>query len=144
MRKIALFVIFAGICLLVAACQAAEIAQPTSTPQPTAAPSATPLPPTATAAPPTDTAIPPTPTASAPVLEIIAQDGSSKYLTLDEIKALPSSTGQAGIKSSTGQIFAPTAYLGVSLKDLASLAGELDASMGINVFASDGYGMTFS
>lgn len=95
-----------------------------------------------TAAPVTE--ISPTETPAEPVLEIVTEDGSSKSFTLDEIKNMPSMTGQAGIKSSTGAITPPAEFTGVALKDLAATIGNFDETMGINVVAEDGYGITFS
>jgi len=66
-------------------------------------------------------------------------------LTLTQLKALPVSEGQGGIKSSTGQITVPEPFKGVALKDLVSYLGvAFDDSMGIMVTAEDGYSMTFS
>ena len=109
---------------------AATVVVPTSTAVP-------PLP-TATAAPPTATAVP-----AAPALQITGPDGT-KSLSLADLKALPVIEGQAGIKSSTGKITLPELYKGVSLKDLMTALGGFDASMGVNVVAKDGYGITFS
>jgi hypothetical protein len=79
----------------------------------------------------------------APVLEITGKNGSIN-LTFDELKALPVTEGYAGIKSSTGKITPPTLFKGVSLKDLAEAYGDMTDSDGLNVVASDGYGITFS
>jgi hypothetical protein len=100
--------------------------------------------PTATALPPTETAIPPTPTQAPPVLEIIAPDGSTQSLTMAELQALPSVEGQAGIKSSTGEITLPKLYKGISLGDLVALVPGFDETMGISVVAEDGYAITYS
>ena len=125
--------------LLLAGCQAVPAAVPAATaPSPTAAPvfsSPTPVPPAATP-------LPPTPAAE-PVLEIVGPD-ASKSLTLDEMEALPITAGDAGFKSSTGKITPPLPHRGVSLKYLAELVGPLDETMGVNVVAKDGYGITFS
>ncbi len=114
---------------------AATAVPPTST--------SAPPPPTATAAPPTATPVPATPTVAAPALQITGP-GGSKSFSLADLKALPVTEGQAGIKSSTGKITLPELYKGVSLKDLVAALGGFDASMGINVVAKDGYGITFS
>lgn len=84
------------------------------------------------------------PTSAEPVLEIITEDGATTSFTMDDLKALPATTGQAGIKSSTGEITLPTQFTGVALKDLAATIDNFDESMGINVVAEDGYGITFS
>ena len=142
MKKLSFLSILVGICLVLAACQAATPLPPTATPVP---PTATDAPPTATAAPPTATAVPPSATPEPePVLEVVGPDGAIKALTLDEIQALSASEGQAGIKSSTGKITLPSLYKGVSLQALADVMGGLDESMGVNVVAEDGYGITFS
>jgi hypothetical protein len=109
-----------------------------------AAPTATPLPPTATAVPPTATPVPPTPTPAPPVLEIVGVDGTVHSFTMDELKALPVTEGQAGIKSSTGKITLPVSFKGVALKDLVATLGGFDATMGLNLVANDGYAITFS
>lgn len=118
---------------------------------PTAAP--TPVPPTA--APPT--ALPPTaavptaaptnaaPTAAEPVvLTLVGLDGIEKTFTLAELKQLPITEGQAGMKSSTGKITLPAQYSGVSILDLVAQVGVLEGDLGVNVVAKDGYAMTFS
>ena len=64
---------------------------------------------------------------------------------MDELKALPVTEGQAGIKSSTGQITIPEQFKGVAIKDIvAYLNADFDSSMGVAVTAEDGYSMTFS
>jgi DMSO/TMAO reductase YedYZ molybdopterin-dependent catalytic subunit len=124
-----LFVFFLiGLMLLTAACQAAP-AQPTAM---------------LTTVPPTATSVPLTTTSAAPVLQVTGPDGTIKTFTLDDLKALPVTAGQAGIKSSTGMITPPTAFKGVALKDLAAALGNFDNTMGINAVAKDGYGITFS
>ena len=66
-------------------------------------------------------------------------------LTMDQLKALPATEGQGGIKSSTGQITIPELFKGVALKDLVGyLNVAFDPSMGVTVTAEDGYSMTFS
>ena len=125
--------------LLLAGCQAVPAAGTAATvPPPTVAsvlPTPTPVPPAAES-------VPATPVAE-PVLEIAGPD-ASKSLTLDEMKTLPITVGDAGFKSSTGKITAPLPHRGVSLKYLAELVGPLDETMGVNVVAKDGYGITFS
>jgi DMSO/TMAO reductase YedYZ molybdopterin-dependent catalytic subunit len=103
--------------------------------------------PTATQPPPTSTSAPPTPTgapvAAGPILEVAGPDGSQAF-TLEGLQALPTTEGQGGIKSSTGKITLPALWTGVSLKDLVAAIGGFDESMGVNVVAEDGYGITFS
>lgn len=141
-NRFALILILA---LLLSACQPAPVAAPTNTLLPP-----TPVPPTATSAPstntpvPTPTAVPPTETPAAPVLELVGPDGASTPITMDELMALPATSGQAGIKSSTGKITPPNPFKGVSLKDLVAQLGNFDEAMGVSVEASDGYAITFS
>ncbi|MFM8320926.1 MAG: molybdopterin-dependent oxidoreductase, partial [Chloroflexota bacterium] len=52
--------------------------------------------------------------------------------------------GQAGIKSSAGIITVPTQFTGVSLVELAKLAGGLTPDFSLNIVAKDGYFMTIS
>lgn len=106
-------------------------------------PTATPVPPTATSVPPTATSVSPTATPAAPALEIVGDEGSKSF-TLEELMALPVTEGQGGIKSSTGKITVPELFTGVSLKDLVTALGGFDESVGVNVVAEDGYGITFS
>jgi DMSO/TMAO reductase YedYZ molybdopterin-dependent catalytic subunit len=124
--------------VLIGALAACVQQAPTSVP-----PTATPVPPTATPLPPTATPVPPTATPEAPVLEIIGPDGSKSF-TLADLALLPVTEGQGGIKSSTGKITLPELYTGVALKDLVAAVGGFDESMGVNVVAEDGYGITFS
>jgi hypothetical protein len=88
-----------------------------------------------------------TPTSEGPTGRILTVKGPNggNILTMDQLKAMPATEGQAGIKSSTGQITIPELFKGVALKDLVSyLNVPLDASMGVGVTAEDGYSMTFS
>jgi hypothetical protein len=88
-----------------------------------------------------------TPTSAGPTGRIFTLVGpkGGNILTLDQIKALPVTEGQGGIKSSTGKITIPEPFKGVALKDLvSSLNVPFDSSMGVAVTAEDGYSMTFS
>ena len=88
-----------------------------------------------------------TPTTTGPTGRILTVKGPNggNILTMDQLKALPATEGQAGIKSSTGQITIPELFKGVALKDLVSyLNVPFDASMGVAVTAEDGYSMSFS
>jgi len=79
-----------------------------------------------------------------PVLTLVGPNGGHA-LTMADLKALPVTQGQGGIKSSTGQITFPEPFKGVALKDLVSSLGiTLDQSMGVTLSATDGYSMTFS
>ncbi len=94
---------------------------------------------------PSETAAAPTDAGpSGKIFTLIGPNGGN-ILTLAQLKALPVTDGQAGIKSSTGQITIPEPFTGVALKDLvAYLNVPFDASMGVTVYAEDGYSMTFS
>jgi hypothetical protein len=82
--------------------------------------------------------------ASKSALELISPNGSHTF-TLEQLKALPVTTGLGGNKSSAGVITLPANYEGVSLKDLVATQGIiLDDSMGVTLTAQDGYSMTFS
>ncbi len=86
----------------------------------------------------------PVPTeAVVPVLEIVGPS-ETKTLTMEELKALSTTEGYAGIKSSTGKITPPITMKGVALKDLAEFIVGMDEKSGFNVMAEDGYGITFS
>ncbi|MGA2503886.1 MAG: molybdopterin-dependent oxidoreductase [Anaerolineales bacterium] len=88
-----------------------------------------------------------TPASSEPtgtVLALVGPNGGHVY-NLAQLKALPVTEGQGGIKSSTGQITIPEPFKGVALKDLvAALGVPFDSSMGVVITAEDGYSMTFS
>jgi DMSO/TMAO reductase YedYZ molybdopterin-dependent catalytic subunit len=90
------------------------------------------------------TPVPPTPTLVAQPLLTIVGTVETKTLTLDDLKALPVTEGEAGFKSSTGKITLPLPHRGVALKDLAELVGPLDPGNGVTVVAEDGYAMTYS
>ncbi len=88
-----------------------------------------------------------TPTTTGPtgtVLELVGPNGGHVY-TLAQLKALPVTEGQGGIKSSTGKITIPEPFKGVALKDLVKALGvPFNSSMGVAITAEDGYSMTFS
>jgi DMSO/TMAO reductase YedYZ molybdopterin-dependent catalytic subunit len=93
---------------------------------------------------PSTTAAPVTTDSNETVLELTGPNGGH-MLTMADLKALPVTEGQGGIKSSTGQITIPEAFKGVSLQDLAASLGiALDSTMGVTITAEDGYSMTFS
>ena len=88
-----------------------------------------------------------TPTAAGPTGRILTVKGPNggNILTMDQLKTLPATEGQGGIKSSTGQITIPELFKGVALKDLVGYMNiAFDPSMGVAVTAEDGYSMTFS
>jgi len=79
-----------------------------------------------------------------PVLTLKGPNGGHA-LTMADLKKLPVTEGQGGMKSSTGAITIPEKYTGVAIKDLVSyLGGTFDSSMGVTVSAQDGYSMTLS
>lgn len=136
-------------------CFALVLSNCTAAPTP-AAPDPSPLPqePTLpaepTSAPPTAA---PTPAAAEPEAEPAVEDpivltlvGPEKELTftMEELKDLPATSGQAGMLSSTGKITVPSLYTGVLLTDLVDLLGGLPPDYGLNVVAADGYAMTMS
>jgi DMSO/TMAO reductase YedYZ molybdopterin-dependent catalytic subunit len=86
----------------------------------------------------------PSPSASGPVVLTVRGEGGAKTFTMNQLEALPSYEGYAGIKSSTGVITPPSKYKGVPLTDLAALVGGISKANGVTIVAKDGYGMTFS
>jgi DMSO/TMAO reductase YedYZ molybdopterin-dependent catalytic subunit len=88
-----------------------------------------------------------TPVSSEPsgtILTLIGPNGGHVF-NMSQLKALPTTEGQGGIKSSTGQITIPEPFKGISLKDLVASQGvPFDSSMGVVITAEDGYSMTFS
>jgi hypothetical protein len=86
----------------------------------------------------------PTEASSDKILTLVGPKGGN-ILSLAQLKVLPVTEGQAGIKSSTGEITIPELFKGVALKDLvAYLNVAVDPSMGVTITAEDGYSMTFS
>ncbi len=78
------------------------------------------------------------------IFTLVGPDGE-KTFTMDELKSLPVSEGQAGIISSTGQISIPEPFKGVAIKDLVnSMSVPFDPSMGVTITAVDGYSMALS
>jgi DMSO/TMAO reductase YedYZ molybdopterin-dependent catalytic subunit len=77
------------------------------------------------------------------VLTLVGLEETITY-TMEELQALTSASGQAGMKSSTGKITVPWEYKGVLLTDLVDIAGGLSSDYGVNVIANDGYAMTLS
>ena len=78
-----------------------------------------------------------------PVLEVVGPDGTRAY-TLEQIKAMKSTEGYGGMKSSTGRITPPTLVKGVLLDDLFAEVGGLPDDMAVSIVAKDGYEMTIS
>ena len=81
---------------------------------------------------------------SGPVVLTLVGEKGQKSFTLNQLEALPSYTGYAGIKSSTGVVTLPAKYTGVRLSDLTDLVGGISKANGVTLVAKDGYGMTFS
>jgi DMSO/TMAO reductase YedYZ molybdopterin-dependent catalytic subunit len=84
------------------------------------------------------------PAAAGPVVLTVKGEKGSRTFTMEQLKALPSYEGYAGIKSSTGTITPPSRFKGVPLADLAGLVGGITKANGVTIVAKDGYGMTFS
>lgn len=80
---------------------------------------------------------------SDPVLEIIGLE-ETKSLTMADLQAMTPTEGWGGTISSAGVITPPQRLKGVALESLVDLVGGLQPSMGINVVAKDGYGMTMA
>ncbi|HVN54754.1 MAG TPA: hypothetical protein VMT46_10525 [Anaerolineaceae bacterium] len=123
------FILFAALVWTIAACQPTPTTAPTTLPQ--SAPTAM-----------VEPLIAPTQPAAV-VLTVAGSDGT-KTFRLEDLKNLPAAEGLAGYKTSTGKIYPPQKMKGVLLTDLLDQTGGLDASMGVQVEASDGYAMTFS
>lgn len=116
--------------LLLAACGATPALEPApATEVPTKIPTEVP-----TETPPVDDTI---------VVEIVGPT-ETVALTMSDLLALPVTEGYAGTKSSTGKIIPPLPFKGVALKDLVTLVGGMDETIGFNVVAEDGYSITFS
>ena len=77
------------------------------------------------------------------VLTVVGEEGQEQF-TMDQLEALPSYTGYAGFKSSTGVISLPVEYTGVTVVSLADRVGGISKANGVTLVAKDGYGMTFS
>jgi len=83
------------------------------------------------------------PAAAGPVLTLEGLK-ETKTFTLEDLKKLTATEGQAGIKSSTGKITPPAAFKGILLSDLLAQVGGIDPTLGVQIEAKDGYAMTFS
>jgi DMSO/TMAO reductase YedYZ molybdopterin-dependent catalytic subunit len=77
------------------------------------------------------------------VLEVVGLEGTKSY-TLDQIKAMQSTEGYGGMKSSTGRITPPMLVKGVLLQDLFAEVGGAPEDMAMSIMAKDGYEMTMS
>ena len=85
----------------------------------------------------------PGPVTAAPALEI-AGPGGVRAFSVAQLRKLPATIGQAGVKSSTGKVTLPARYKGVALRDLVAAVGGSDATKNLTVTAKDGYRITFS
>ena len=75
----------------------------------------------------------------------LAGSGGEEVITLEKLKTLPATEGQAGIVSSTGKITIPELYKGVAVRDLVEYLNiPFDPTMGVTITAEDGYSMTLS
>lgn len=136
-----LLVLFSLIILAGSSCMPASTpAIPDSSPLP-AEPAIEQSPAVPTAAP---TAVPVASPTASPVVLTIEGLQEKLALTMEELQALPATTGQAGMKSSTGMITVPALYKGVLLTDLVSQVGGITPDLGVSIVASDGYAMTLS
>ncbi|MBN1667658.1 MAG: molybdopterin-dependent oxidoreductase [Anaerolineales bacterium] len=84
------------------------------------------------------------PALAGPVVLTVVGPEETLALTMEELQNLPVTSGQAGMKSSTGKITVPAQYSGVLLKDLIERVGGLSAEYGVSIVAEDGYAMTLS
>ncbi|MEW5872298.1 MAG: molybdopterin-dependent oxidoreductase [Chloroflexota bacterium] len=138
MKKRYLWLLVTALLVILSACQPAA----TPTPEPTLPPTQVPTLPPTPVPPPTAA---PTDTPAAPGITLeVTGPGGVQSLSLEDLRKLPATEGYAGIKSSTGRITPPALFKGVALKDLMELVGGMDASMGVNIEAEDGYAITYS
>lgn len=77
------------------------------------------------------------------VLELVHGD-EVIYFTLDQLKALPSVEGLAGIMSSTGKITAPVQHKGVLVSTILEQVGGMTDEHSVEIVAEDGYSITYS
>jgi DMSO/TMAO reductase YedYZ molybdopterin-dependent catalytic subunit len=76
-------------------------------------------------------------------LTLVGSNGDNVTLSLKDIKALESTTGQGGFFTTTGAIHGPYDVKGVSIENLCDLVGGLGPSDGVLVLAVDGYSAFF-
>lgn len=77
------------------------------------------------------------------VLEIVGLNETIS-LTMADLQAMTPTEGWGGTISSAGVITPPQRLKGVLLESLVDLVGGLQPSMGVNIVAKDGYGMTMA
>lgn len=76
---------------------------------------------------------------------LFLKSGSEEIsLSMEEILAMDSTTGQGGYKRSSGTIAGPYTYTGVKLLDLLDLLGTLPANYTLEVVSSDEYTTYFN
>ncbi len=98
---------------------------------------------TATSRATTTTAVKPTTTTTAKaavVLTVVGPSGTKQF-SMADLKAMPAVSGYGGWKNQLGNITAPVAWKGVSIKALMDLVGGAGS---VGVIASDGYTATLS
>ena len=76
-------------------------------------------------------------------LTLIGSNGDNVTLSLDDIKAMKSTTAQGGFFTTTGVIHGPYDVKGVSIEDLCELVGGIGPSDGVLVSAVDSYSAFF-
>jgi len=76
-------------------------------------------------------------------LTLVGSNGENATLSLKDIKAMESTTGQGGFFTTTGVIHGPYDVKGVSIEDLCGLVGGLGPLDGVLVSAADGYSAFF-
>ena len=76
-------------------------------------------------------------------LTLVGSNGENATLSLKDIKAMESTTGQGGFFTTTGVVHGPYDVEGVSIEDLCDLVGGLGPSDGVLVTAVDGYSAFF-
>ncbi|MCX5991059.1 MAG: molybdopterin-dependent oxidoreductase [Chloroflexi bacterium] len=76
-------------------------------------------------------------------LTLIGSSGDNVTLSLDDIKAMKSTTAQGGFFTTTGVINGPYDVKGVSIEDVCDLVGGMGLSDLVFVSATDGYSSVF-
>lgn len=78
-----------------------------------------------------------------PVLTLTGA-GTTRELTLADLKALPALDTWAGVKTQYGMVLGPDPYTGVGLADLVAVVAEVDAGVTVVVTARDGSSVEFT
>ncbi len=76
-------------------------------------------------------------------VQLVAGD-KAVTLSIDDLKSMPSATGRASFKKTTGAIEGPFTYKGVYISDLLAAVGGMSPTQAIRVTARDGYAMTYT